>query len=107
MNLLSFSNFKMNFFKISISAYQTLCLVFGKQWHWITFLSWAFYLFERKGLKEPTLSQFLSARFKILVDYQMLTITQFSGWGKGNVAQNKDNFTGGTEGKLCHMKRGL
>ena len=30
-----------------------------------------------------------------------------SGWGKGNVAQNKDNFTGSTEGKLCHMKRGL
>ena len=48
-----------------------------------------------------------SARFKIFVDYQVLTISQFSGWGKGNVAQNKDNFTGSTEGKLCHMKRGL
>ena len=43
-------------------------------------------------MKEPTLSQFPSARFKIFVDYQMLTISQFSGWGKGNVAQNKDNF---------------
>ena len=42
-----------------------------------------------------------------IVDYQMLTISQFSGWGKGNVAQNKDNFTGSTEGKLCYMKRGL
>ena len=46
-------------------------------------------------------------RFKIFVDYQMLTISQFSGRGKGNVAQNKENFTGGTEGKLCYMKRGL
>ena len=33
--------------------------------------------------------------------------TQFSGWGKGNVAQNKDNFTRGTEGKLCYVKSGL
>ena len=47
------------------------------------------------------------SRLKIFGDYQMLTISQFSGWGKGNVAQKKDNFTGSTEGKLCHMKRGL
>ena len=38
----------------------------------------------------------------------MLTISQFSGWGKGNVAQNKDNFTGGTEGKpLLHEARAV
>ena len=37
----------------------------------------------------------------------MLTISPFSGWGKENVAQNNENFTGGTEGKLCYMKRGL
>ena len=47
------------------------------------------------------------SRFKIFGVYQMLIISQFSGWGKGNVAQNKDNFTGGTEGKLYYMKRGL
>ena len=58
-------------------------------------------------MKEPTLSYFPSARFKTFVDDQMLTISQFSGWGKGKVAQNNDNFTGGTEGKLCDMKRGL
>ena len=47
------------------------------------------------------------SRFKVFGDYQMLSISQFSGWGKGNIAQNKDNFTGDTEGKLCYMKRGL
>ena len=48
------------------------------------------------------------SRFKIFGDYQMLTISQFSGWGKGNVAQNKDNFTGGTEGKpLLHEARAV
>ena len=47
------------------------------------------------------------SRFKIFGVYQMLTISQFLGWGKGNVAQNKDNFTGGTKGKLCYLKRGL
>ena len=59
-------------------------------------------------MKEPTLSQFPSARFKIFVDNQILTISQFSGWGKGNLAQNKDNFTGGTEGKfLLHEARAV
>ena len=38
----------------------------------------------------------------------MLTISQFSGWGKGNVAQNKDNFNGSTEGKhLLHEARAV
>ena len=58
-------------------------------------------------MTEPTLSKFPSARFKIFVDYQMLTISPISGWGKGNVAQNYDNFTGGKEEKICCMTRGL
>ena len=28
--------------KAHLHFYQTLCLIFGRQWHWITFLLWAF-----------------------------------------------------------------
>ena len=63
---------------------------------------------RKKILREKgSITRMPMSRFKIFGVYQMLTISQFSGWGKGNVAQNKDNFTGGTEGKLCYMKRGL
>ena len=51
--------------------------------------------------------QFPSSRFRIFVDDQMLTISPFSGWDKGNVAQNNNIYNGGTEGKICYMKRGL
>ena len=55
-------------------SYQTLGLIFGRQWHDLIFLSWAFQLFaalsvfcyQNKGLKEPTRSQFLTAKFKIV-----------------------------------------
>ena len=63
---------------------------------------------RKKILREKgSITRMPMSRFKIFGVYQMLTISQFSGWGKGNVAQNKDNFTGSTEGKLCYMKRGL
>ena len=44
------------------------------------------------GLKEPTLCQFSSARFKMFVDYQMLTISQFSGWGKVKFRSEQRQF---------------
>ena len=63
---------------------------------------------RKKILREKgSITRMPMSRFKIFGVYPMLTISQFSGWGKGNVAQNKDNFTGSTEGKLCYMKRGL
>ena len=36
----------------------------------------------------------------------MLTIWPFSGWVKGNVAQNNDSFTGSTEGKFVTWRAG-
>ena len=63
---------------------------------------------RKKKLREKgNIIRMPMSRFKIFGVYQMLTISQFLGWGKGNVAQNKDNFTGGTKGKLCYLKRGL
>ena len=60
------------------------CLVVSS---WIDFLLWELLLFvalrhfcfENKSVKEPTLSKFSTARFKIFVDGRMLTISPFSG----------------------------
>ena len=63
-------------------------------------------LLFRERKKEPTLSKFPSARFKIFVDYQMMTISPFSGWGKGNVAQN-DNLLGYGRKNFLHDARAV
>ena len=74
-----------------------------------TFLLWAFLLFAAERLFCFPEQKFVrtdaqqSARFKILVDDQTLTTSPFSGWGKGNVAENSEYFTGVTEGKICYI----
>ena len=90
---------KCKFFFV-IPAYETSCLIFGRQWYWITFLSWPLCC---KQLKFPGNFNCLQ-RFERTdaqpISEREIQLSQFSGWGKGNLAQNKDNFTGGTEGKL-------
>ena len=62
-------------------------------------------LFLEKSLKEPPLSTFPSARFKIFVDGRMTTISPFSEWGKGMLLRTTTVLPGdGRENFLLHAR---
>ena len=90
------------------TPYQTLGLIFGRQWHDLIFLLWAFQLFaavsvfchQNKGLKEPTRSQFPTAKFKIFADDWIIRKSTLLGEGRGNCRLVQQQIYRGTEGKI-------